>query len=351
MRRSAIARRRSMSRLRSTALGDAARVRRVRRSASTTGWATPRRVPLARRAPWRRTKDSCRRSRGRTHFRMHGRIQVPATDDAVGAGRQIAKRNLMRTRWCWRGSQSSSASSRSAPEQRRARRASPSRMSAPSACEPIRRRTPRSRDGSTRTTSARFARMVGHLGVDHRAVGGGIRRPDLQTWYTGHEQFDGDESERGQRAKHGLLVFEKRPLVGHRPSELRSANGIPYNPSERTFAFNRFTQSTAQSALEQAERRQHATRHALTSSSPPASRSRRGRCSRRRTRRTRCRSSPPVFSSSRHRADGGSVLERRQLGHDVRFAQPRAESVAPGDRGGSVRPPQTGRLGVPRDQQ
>lgn len=73
--------------------------------------------------------------------------------------------------------------------------------------------------------------------------------PTWQTWYSGHELFEmgTDQIAVNARAKHGLLVFEKRPVVGHRPSPmLRSSNGIPYAPDERTFAFNRYTQSTAQ---------------------------------------------------------------------------------------------------------
>ena len=72
--------------------------------------------------------------------------------------------------------------------------------------------------------------------------------PTWQTWYSGHEIFE-DSSEVAVRTRHrnGTVGFELRRGFSHRPALVRSANGgIPFDPSERVFAFNRFTQSTAQ---------------------------------------------------------------------------------------------------------
>ncbi|MBI3568169.1 MAG: hypothetical protein HY084_08220 [Gemmatimonadetes bacterium] len=72
--------------------------------------------------------------------------------------------------------------------------------------------------------------------------------PAWQTWYSGHEIFEESGETRARvRGRHGLVEFEVRPGFGHRPGLRRSANGgIPSDPSERVFAFNRFTQSTAE---------------------------------------------------------------------------------------------------------
>jgi hypothetical protein len=73
-------------------------------------------------------------------------------------------------------------------------------------------------------------------------------RPVWQTWYSGHELFEEtNETHVLARAKHGVVQFGIRRNAMH-PSTIaaRSANGIPFDPAERVFAFNRFTASTAQ---------------------------------------------------------------------------------------------------------
>lgn len=73
--------------------------------------------------------------------------------------------------------------------------------------------------------------------------------PTWQTWYSGHELFEmaSGETKRHARAVHGLLAIEPVALNAHLPRMLvRGANGIPYNPYERVFAFNRFSRSGAE---------------------------------------------------------------------------------------------------------
>ena len=76
-----------------------------------------------------------------------------------------------------------------------------------------------------------------------------LGQPTWQTWYSGHELFEAnsDSTRAKARAVHGLVQFEMRPLPpGHRSPMARTASGIPFDLNERTFAFNRFTRSTAQ---------------------------------------------------------------------------------------------------------
>ena len=72
-------------------------------------------------------------------------------------------------------------------------------------------------------------------------------QPTWQTWYSGHELFEMDGGVRLRaRAPRGRVEFEAPVMFGHRPALARPADGsIPYDPAERVFAFNRFTQSTA----------------------------------------------------------------------------------------------------------
>ncbi len=73
-------------------------------------------------------------------------------------------------------------------------------------------------------------------------------RPVWQTWFSGHELFEEtNETHVLARAKHGVVQFGIRRNAMH-PSMIakRAANGIPFDPAERVFAFNRFTASTAQ---------------------------------------------------------------------------------------------------------
>lgn len=73
--------------------------------------------------------------------------------------------------------------------------------------------------------------------------------PVWQTWYSGHELFEmtSGETKVHARAVRGLLAIESRPLDAHVPRRfVRGANGIPYNPYERVFAFNRFSRSSAE---------------------------------------------------------------------------------------------------------
>jgi hypothetical protein len=73
-------------------------------------------------------------------------------------------------------------------------------------------------------------------------------RPTWQTWYSGHEIFDSIGVVLiHARARHGVVDPTLRPDFAHRPALVRPANGgIPFDPAERVFAFNRFSQSTAQ---------------------------------------------------------------------------------------------------------
>lgn len=73
-------------------------------------------------------------------------------------------------------------------------------------------------------------------------------RPTWQTWYSGQEVFDSTGVNLVHaRARHGVVTFEARPDFGHRPGLGRASDGsIRFDPAERVFAFNRFTQSTAQ---------------------------------------------------------------------------------------------------------
>jgi len=74
-------------------------------------------------------------------------------------------------------------------------------------------------------------------------------QPTWQTWYSGHELFEmtSGQTRLNARARHGLIEFTVRPTTGHVPSAmLRGPDGIPFNGAERTFAFNRFSQTTAQ---------------------------------------------------------------------------------------------------------
>jgi hypothetical protein len=73
--------------------------------------------------------------------------------------------------------------------------------------------------------------------------------PVWQTWYSGHEIFEMESGE-GRvhaRAVNGLLSIERRPAFGHLAQVLqRNADGIPFDPYERVFAFNRFSRSGAE---------------------------------------------------------------------------------------------------------
>lgn len=77
-------------------------------------------------------------------------------------------------------------------------------------------------------------------------------QPVWQTWYSGHELFEmtsGETRAKARANRHGMLEFEVRPLPpGHRPPRAMAmtADGIPYDAAERTFAFNRFSKTTAQ---------------------------------------------------------------------------------------------------------
>jgi hypothetical protein len=73
--------------------------------------------------------------------------------------------------------------------------------------------------------------------------------PVWQTWYSGHEIFEMEsgETQVHARAVNGLLSIERRPVRGHLTQGMqRTADGIPYDPYERVFAFNRFSRSGAE---------------------------------------------------------------------------------------------------------
>lgn len=73
-------------------------------------------------------------------------------------------------------------------------------------------------------------------------------RPVWQTWPSGHELFEETgETHLFARAKHGVVQFGVRRDAAH--ASLTPAvgpNGLPVDTAERIFAFNRFTQSTAE---------------------------------------------------------------------------------------------------------
>lgn len=78
-----------------------------------------------------------------------------------------------------------------------------------------------------------------------------LGQPTWQSWYSGHELFEiaSGKTRGNARSRHGLVDIDPRPVhPAHRhPAELpTTAAGIPFDRNERTFAFNRFTQSTAQ---------------------------------------------------------------------------------------------------------
>ena len=77
-----------------------------------------------------------------------------------------------------------------------------------------------------------------------------FNQPIWQTWYSGYELFEDSTNETRAKARgvHGLVQFERRVIPrGRRAPRLpRSPDGIPFDLAERTFAFNRFTQSAAQ---------------------------------------------------------------------------------------------------------
>jgi len=72
-------------------------------------------------------------------------------------------------------------------------------------------------------------------------------RPVWQTWFSGHELFDSvGFTQVFARSKHGVVQFGVRRDAMH-ASLLPTSKmeGIPFDPAERVFAFNRFTLSTA----------------------------------------------------------------------------------------------------------
>ena len=72
-------------------------------------------------------------------------------------------------------------------------------------------------------------------------------RPAWQTWYSGHEIFDSGVVVLHARARRGVVDPTLRPDYAHQPPLIRPAGGgIPFDPAERVFAFNRFTRSTAE---------------------------------------------------------------------------------------------------------
>ena len=78
-----------------------------------------------------------------------------------------------------------------------------------------------------------------------------LQQPTWQSWYSGYELFEATSGQTRAKARalNGHFQFETRPArgAGHRPATmLTTSTGIPFNRAERTFAFNRFTQSTAQ---------------------------------------------------------------------------------------------------------
>ena len=73
-------------------------------------------------------------------------------------------------------------------------------------------------------------------------------RPAWQTWPSGHELFEMEgETHLFARAKHGVVQFGVRRDVMHPSTPAAAgANGLPIDTAERIFAFNRFTQPTAE---------------------------------------------------------------------------------------------------------
>ncbi len=111
------------------------------------------------------------------------------------------------------------------------------------------------------TTNARIQAWVARDAMDSiRAHGWDIwqsitsrtatGRPVWQTWYSGHELFEmtGQTRMLARADARGMVRFHPLALPpGHRPTPMMAAvNGIPYDAAERTFAFNRFSQTTAQ---------------------------------------------------------------------------------------------------------
>ncbi len=72
--------------------------------------------------------------------------------------------------------------------------------------------------------------------------------PVWQTWWSGHELFEmsSGETRLHARAVRGQIAFEPQVMSVHLPCGRPSGEyGIPYNPCERVFAFNRFSRDAA----------------------------------------------------------------------------------------------------------